>query len=151
MTTETVRRTGGCLCGAVRYETTSESFKILNCHCTSCRKHTGAPMVTLACFKVDQVVFTGETRKIYSSSPGVGRAFCGSCGTPLTWESDDGDLGPVLELHVSTFDDPEAIRPILHTFDAERISWFEVDDALPRYEGNSITSRLLRHGPATDR
>lgn len=148
MSGDTDKKTGGCLCGAVRYKTRGESFKILNCHCTSCRKHTGAPMVTLAGFKADQVEFTGQPRKVYESSPGVGRAFCGSCGTPLTWEGDGGDLEPVFEIHISTFDEPDDMRPILHSFDAERISWFDVADNLPRYEGMSIVSPILRHGPA---
>ena len=107
-------------------------------------------MVTLAGFKADQVAFSGEARKIYESSPGVGRAFCGSCGTSLTWEGDGGDLGPVVELHISTFDDPNALRPILHSFDTERIPWFDVADDLPRYAGMSMNSPVLRHGPATD-
>ncbi len=85
------KMTGGCLCGAVRYETTGESFKVIHCHCQSCRKHNSAPVVTLAGFKADQVRFSGDERKIYESSPGVGRAFCGKCGTPLTWEGDGGE------------------------------------------------------------
>ncbi|MEM7224964.1 MAG: GFA family protein [Pseudomonadota bacterium] len=141
--------TGGCLCGAVRFETLGESFKVLHCHCRSCRKHSGGPVVTLAGFTADQVTFSGEARKIYESSPGVGRAFCGACGTPITWEGDDGDLGPIVELHISTFDTPEALQPILHAFDAERIPWFEIADALPRYQGRSQKSPLLRHGPET--
>ncbi len=142
--------TGGCLCGAVRYETTGESFKVLHCHCQSCRKHNGAPVVTLAGFKADQVKFSGDERKIYESSPGVGRAFCGKCGTPLTWEGDGGDLGPIVELHISTFNNPAALKPSVHSFDSERIPWFEVADNLPRYEGLSDMSPLLRHGPVSD-
>ncbi len=144
------RLTGGCLCGAVRYETTGKSFKVLHCHCQSCRKHNGGPVVTLAGFKADQVEFSGDERKIYESSPGVGRAFCGKCGTPLTWEGDGGDRGPILEFHISTFDNPEVLLPTLHAFDAERIAWFEVADKLPRYEGRSEKSPLLRHGPAIE-
>ena len=41
---------GGCLCGAVRYETRGESFSVAHCHCHSCRKHNGGPLVTLAGF-----------------------------------------------------------------------------------------------------
>lgn len=148
---ETLPVTGGCLCGAVRYETTGESYKILNCHCQSCRGHTGAPMATLAVFKVDQVKFSGDERKIYESSPGVGRAFCAKCGTSLTWESRLGGLGPVCALHVSTSDNPDALQPIAHTFYSERISWFDVADNLPRYEGMSMNSSLLRHGPAMEK
>ena len=124
------------------------SFKVLHCHCSSCRKHTGAPVVTLAGFKVDQVRFSGDQRNLYESSPGVGRAFCGKCGTPLTWEGDGGDLGPIIEIHISTFDDPDALQPTLHSFESERIAWFDVADDLPRYEGFSEKSRMVRHGSA---
>ena len=139
----------GCLCGAVRYETTGESFKVIHCHCQSCRKHNGAPVVTLAGFKADQVTFSGDERRIYESSPGVGRAFCGKCGTPLTWEGDGGDRGPIVEFHISTFDTPEVLVPTVHSFYPERILWMDIADNLPRYEGFSGKSPLLRHGPAS--
>ena len=141
--------TGGCLCGSVRFEATGESFGVIHCHCRSCRKHNGAAVVTLAGFKADQVKFSGDARKIYPSSPGVGRAFCGACGTPLTWEGDFGDLGSILEFHISTFDNPEVLVPTAHAFVSERISWFDVADNLPRYEGFSGDSPLLHHGPAS--
>ena len=143
--------TGGCMCGAVRYEVTGEPFLVSHCHCLSCRKHNGAPVVTLAGFTKEQVSFEGEERGIYESSPGVGRAFCGKCGTPLTWEGDGGEeLGLIVELHLSTFDDPEALVPSGHAFYPERISWFEVADSLPRYEGFVDESPLLRHGTVSD-
>jgi hypothetical protein len=139
---------GGCMCGAVRYETTGESVRVINCHCRSCRKHTGAPAATLAVYKVDQVEFSGDERKVYTSSPGVGRAFCAKCGTPLTWETVFRDLGPLCSLHISTFDNPDALMPTAHSFYSERISWFDIADNLPRYEGFVKDGSLLCHGPA---
>jgi len=143
------KRTGGCMCGAVRYESTGEPFAVNHCHCRSCRKHNGAPVVTLAGFKADQVAFSGDERKIYASSPGVGRAFCGKCGTPLTWEGDGGDLGAIFEMHISSFDDPEVLVPTAHAFYPERIPWFDIADNLPRYKGFADDSAPLRHGPVT--
>ncbi len=142
--------TGGCMCGAVRYEVKGESFGVNHCHCHSCRKHNGAAVVTLAGYKADQVSFSGDERKIYESSPGVGRAFCGKCGTPLTWEGDGGELEFIFEFHISTFDEPDRLVPTGHAFDAERIAWFDVADNLPRYEGFPEASPVLRHGPAKD-
>lgn len=142
-------RTGGCMCGAVRYEVAGEAFLINHCHCQSCRKHNGAAVVTLAGFTADQVSFSGEERKIHESSPGVGRAFCGTCGTPLTWEGDGGALGPIVEFHISTFDNPNDMVPTAHSFEAERISWFDVADGLPRYEGFVDDEPPLRHGPVS--
>ena len=60
-----VKMAGGCMCGAVRFETAGESFGVVHCHCRSCRKHNGAPVVTLAGYREDQVMFTE-----------IGRASC---------------------------------------------------------------------------
>lgn len=140
--------TGGCMCGAVRYEAGGEPFQVALCHCESCRRHNGAPVAALAGYLAGQVRFEGEERGLYASSPGVGRGFCRKCGTPLTWEGDGGEeLGMIVELHLSTLDDPEALVPTGHAFYPERISWFDVADSLPRYEGYSEMSTLLRHGP----
>ena len=136
------------MCGAVRYETTGEPSRVLHCHCQSCRRHTGAPAATLAVFKENQIEFSGEERKIYQSAPNVGRAFCGECGTSLSWETVFGDEGALCALHISTFDNPEALVPTGHSFYADRISWFDIADDLPRYEGFVVGGKLLRHGPA---
>lgn len=144
------KATGGCLCGAVRFEAVGAPFSVIHCHCLSCRRHTGAPVVTLAGFKQAQVRFTQGERRIYASSPGVGRAFCPDCGTPLTWEGNGAEHGPVIELHISTFDDPAAFVPELHLHHGERIAWFDVADALPRYRGWDRGDAPYRHGPAGD-
>lgn len=103
--------------------------------------------MTLAGFKADQVVFSGAERKIYESSAGANRAFCANCGTPITWEGDGVDLGPICEIHISTFDNPDALEPTGHAFYLERISWFDVADRLPRFEGFAEYDAPLRHGP----
>lgn len=142
------KMSGGCLCGNVRYETTAEPLEVNHCHCLSCRKHNGAPVATLAGFKKDQLTWHGKERTVYESSKGVGRAFCSNCGTPLTWEGDAGEeLGSIYEVHVSTFDDPELLVPTSHVFEAERISWFDIVDDLPRYAG-AEESTLSHYGPA---
>ncbi len=135
MTEEQGKFTGGCMCGAVRYEASGDPISVIFCHCESCRKHTGAPVVALAGFKLEQVRFTLGERATYESTPGVQRGFCGRCGTPLTWEGDGDELGPLIEIHVGTTDDPNKLAPQLHVHYAERIPWFEVSDALPRYHG----------------
>jgi hypothetical protein len=145
-----VKMAGGCMCGAVRYETKGDSFGVGHCHCHSCRKHNGAVVVTLAGFKVDQVRFSGDKRKVFAASPDVGRAFCGNCGTPLTWEADGGDLGPIIEIHISTFDNPDILVPTSHAFYGERVPWLDIVDNLPRYEGLPDESPVIRHGPVSE-
>lgn len=146
----TVTRTGRCMCGAIRFEARDAPFDVTHCHCHSCRKHNGAAVVTLAGYRVEQITFSGADRRHYNSSPGVRRGFCGDCGTPLTWEGDGGDLGPIIEFHISTFDEPDSLVPTAHAFEPERIAWMEVADDLPRYEGFPGEGTPLRHGPKSD-
>ena len=148
MTGTSDKATGGCMCGAVRFEATGAPLSTNYCHCTSCRKHTGAPVVTLVGYKIDQVKFTKGERKIYESSPGVGRAFCGQCGTPVTWEGDGGEFGPLVELLISTFDDPNAFAPQGHLRHADRLPWFDTTDNLPRYRAWDDEDPYLKQ-PAT--
>ena len=105
------------------------------CHCASCRRHTGAPVVAWVAYESHQVRYSKGKRKIYNSSPGVERAFCGECGTPLTWEGESRRFAGKLitEFHISTLDDPLTYVPDRHWFDSERLAWFDIADSLPRY------------------
>ena len=116
--TSDVKATGGCMCGSVRYEAVGEPKFILNCHCLSCRRHTGAPVVTFVAFSSEQVRFVKGSRKFYKSSPGVNRAFCGQCGTPLTWEAPSPRIPglEIIEFHISTLDHPDDYHPDRHFF-----------------------------------
>ena len=145
-------RAGGCMCGAVRYEVRGAPFWVGHCHCESCRKHTGAPLVTFVAFREEQVTFSKGARRIYESSPGVGRAFCGNCGTPLTWEGQGRQegLGMIYEFHISTLDAPDEVRPENHVFYPERISWFDVADHLPRHRGMYYKTGVEQYGPTAD-
>ncbi len=106
-------------------------------------------MVTFVGFKKDQVAFTKGERQIYNSSPGVGRAFCRQCGTPLTWEGESNlpERGEILEFYISTLDDPNAFMPTNHVWYSEKIAWFDVADDLPRYRGFDFNGDLCRKGP----
>ena len=104
---------GGCGCGAIRYEATGEPFWVGHCHCQSCRNYTGAPMVT----------FLKSSRQLYTSSSNVGRGFCNQSGTPLSWEGSSSlpERGEIVELYISTFDDPERFKPANHLWYDEKI------------------------------
>lgn len=128
--------TGGCLCGAVRYETTMKPFKVAFCHCASCRKATAAPLLAILLFDDGGVRFTRGAPKRYESSPGVFRGHCTVCGTPLSWEGVWHDK-PIIEVFAGSLDDPEACAPDRHAFVDEKLSWLHVNDDLPHYSGTS--------------
>ena len=133
--------TGGCLCGAVRYEASGQPVYIPYCYYKSCRRATGAPVVVRVVFPRENVGFTKGERKVYQSSPGVQRAFCAQCGTPLTWEGKWGGITRI-EIYISTLDDPEAFVPDRHTFLDQGIGWFRISDDLPRHRGSSTEIEL---------
>lgn len=101
--------TGGCLCGAVRFELSEAPFQVAVCHCNSCRKHTGAPAAVYADCKRETVQFTRNTMTLYGSSPGVYRGFCARCGSTLAFESDKKP--DEIHIHIGAFDEPGAFPP----------------------------------------
>ena len=122
---------GGCLCGAVRYRIDSPPLWTGYCHCTSCRRSTGAPVTMFVGASTDSVTFTAGERAHFASSPGVQRGFCAQCGTPLTYEGER--FAGEIHFYVSTFDEPQALRPRFHVYYEERLEWLEISDSLPRH------------------
>ncbi|MBT5496281.1 MAG: GFA family protein [Alphaproteobacteria bacterium] len=124
-------RSGGCLCGGVRYDAAGDPLWVAHCHCTSCRKASGAPMVTWAGYKPSAVEWTKTDPKDFSSSEGVLRRFCPNCGTPLTYESTRWP--DELHILVATLDDPESLTPKGHVYWSEHLAWLEIGDDLPKF------------------
>jgi len=76
-------RTGGCLCGAVRFEARLEGTDLGACHCGMCRRWSGAATVSLP-VKADAMRIDGEDAvRAYRSSDWAERCFCGICGSSL--------------------------------------------------------------------
>lgn len=122
--------TGGCLCGAVRFEAKGPPKWTGYCHCRSCRRHTGAPVSAYAGFAKDHLMFTSGRPSRFASSPGVLRGFCAQCGSTLTYE---GDRWPdEIHVHVGAFDSPESFPPQEEAFAEERLSWLNLSPASPQ-------------------
>ena len=127
---ETVLTTGGCLCGAVRYETTATPVGACHCHCEQCRRHTGAVFASAVGFSAEEISWTNEQPSMYRSSENCGRLFCSRCGSALAQQwLDIGMLWPL----IGTLDHPELVFPEFHMFTEEQIPWLKLDDGLPRH------------------
>lgn len=128
-------RTGGCLCGAVRYEVTGDLAPIQLCHCAQCRKAQGGPFganipVAAADFRLVQ----GEDAlREYRASPGKRRVFCGVCGGPLFSQRDDAPQ--TLRLRAGGLDGTAGLRIGLNAQTASAAAWWTIDDDLPAYPG----------------
>ena len=136
--------TGGCLCGAVRYETTAAPLWTFYCHCESCRRHSGAPVVMFVGFPIDEVHWPGDERDLYETSPGVFRGFCRKCGSSITYERVSGGK-EMFEVHIGTLDAPDDFPPKKHWYHNERISWFDTTDHEVRLDADG---KPYRYDPA---
>lgn len=125
--------TGGCLCGAVRYEADGPSSHPTLCHCESCRRASGASPVAWVTFGRDRFRFTKGEPSSYASSPEVTRRFCPTCGTALTYER--SDLPDETDVTVATLDDPTSASPADHTWYGERLPWTDDTPRLRKYTG----------------
>ena len=80
-------KTGGCLCGQVRYEAMTAPLMSGVCHCKNCQKQAGTAFSTLAAFQKADVDFVGELKLYQDSDTDTGntvnRYFCGQCGSPI--------------------------------------------------------------------
>ncbi|MBM3540868.1 MAG: GFA family protein [Alphaproteobacteria bacterium] len=122
--------TGGCLCGAVRFRTTGPLGPVSHCHCTMCRKASGAPVVTFTRVGMSEFAFTKGKPKEYRSSKGGRRGFCAKCGSQLCfmYDAKPDSIG----LNVGCFDEPERLKPVRHIYSETMIPWLHMDDGLPR-------------------
>ena len=124
--------TGGCHCGAIRYQAEGEVLTHALCHCTDCRRH-GAPMVGWTMYALDAVKVTRGDPKVYASSEHGRRHFCPNCGTGLFYTNANVMPG-IIDIQSATYDDPDAIPPMAHIQVAERIRWMERAHELPVFE-----------------
>lgn len=124
---------GGCHCGAVRYEVQGEALTHALCHCTDCRKCAGAPMVAWTMYPIDAVKVTKGEPKIYHSSENGRRHFCADCGTGVFYIN-AVVLPGIIDIQSATYDNPDAVAPQAHIQVAERITWMEQAHGLPTFE-----------------
>ena len=125
--------TGGCHCGALRYEIEGAPLVRALCHCTDCRRSSGAPMVAWTMYPRAAVKVTRGEAKIYNSSEHGRRHFCPTCGTGLFY-TNDTMLPGIIDVKSVTYDDPDAVAPTAHIQVAERIKWMEHAHELPSFE-----------------
>ena len=124
---------GGCLCGAVRYRFDAEPTGAGYCHCSMCRKSSGAPVIAAASVPRDSLVILRgeESLRRYRSSAAVTRIFCTTCGGQLFF--DIPDEPETIDFWIGSLDDPDAVPPTFHIYVADSVRWLDIHDDLPKY------------------
>lgn len=123
--------TGRCHCGAISYSAEGEPEHHALCHCSDCRRWSGAPMAGWIAFRADAVRIEGEPVS-YQSSEYAQREFCGKCGTGLFYRNEQV-LPGLIDIQSGTLDDAAGNAPGAQIQLAERLPWMEGIDSLPGF------------------
>ncbi len=126
--------TGGCACGAIRYECSAEPVFSFNCHCLECQRVGGSAFTSLMIVpKADFRLVKGEP-KYYASPADSGfflqRGFCPECGSPVVATEDHRPL--LVLVHAGSMDDPSRFEPAADIFAPRAQPWDRMDPELPK-------------------
>jgi len=132
---------GGCLCGAVRYRFRDPLPGVAMCHCTMCRRQSGATAVPWVTLNENNIEFTKGKPTTFKSTKKGERGFCGTCGTPLTFTHEDWP-GEV-DITVGSLDRPEDFPATHHIWTTTRLTWVH-DDGLPSYPEGTPKDETIR-------
>jgi hypothetical protein len=125
-----VIRTGGCLCGDVRYRVRGEPAHVGRCHCTDCRKESGSAFSVYAQWPVEAFELSSGEIASYD-----GRGFCRRCGSRLLNPPDPGDTH--IEIRIGSLDDaPFGLRPEAEIWVKRREEWIPPVDGASQHDEN---------------
>ena len=125
--------TGGCYCGAVRYESTGKPLIFAYCHCPDCRKFSGSAFSAVLAVEAGGFrVVDGEANLVpFPTSPGKIRYFCKTCGCHLFARAEQRP-GMVI-LRAGTLDDDPQVKPQCHVWAGAKAPWDNICDDLTQY------------------
>jgi hypothetical protein len=129
-----MRITGGCLCGAIRFEGESVPQFQVACYCSHCRRTSGAGHSAMMGFADGAIQITPGAQEFASradSGNDTVRAFCPTCGSGIY--SRTAGMPHLIFLRASTLDDPSLFSPQLAVWTARAPAWDAVPTHLPAY------------------
>ena len=132
----TVKFTGSCLCGSVRYRSTVDPIGGGHCYCLDCRKSSGTAHCSHLVVPKGGFEVTGEVR--FFDAPTdlgnmVSRGFCPTCGSPVY--STNSGMPDMVFPRASSLDDPEVFQPTMTVYTKRAPSWHRPNPDLPGFEG----------------
>jgi hypothetical protein len=127
--------TGGCACGAVRYEISGAPVFSGNCYCRDCQRSSGTAMASILGVPKGTVkILQGEARYFEltaDSGNKISRGFCPTCGTPLF--SLLAGMPDMMGIKASSLDDPSRFSPAMNLFTSSAPAWAPLTENLPNF------------------
>ena len=134
-------QTGGCLCGAVRYEITAPPLATYTCHCTACQRITGSAFSSAIVVAAEACRFAGgdETRPFQRATDGgrtSTRWVCAGCGVWMCGGPRPGTAAPgaLVAVRAGTLDDTSWLRPRVHFWTRSAQPWVALPEGDVRFE-----------------
>ncbi|WP_299353893.1 GFA family protein [uncultured Shimia sp.] len=122
--------TGRCYCGAVSLRSEHPPRTVAYCHCSDCKRWTGAPVAAFAAFLADDLHFCPDQGAGRSHAAGVTRWNCKSCGSPLQAAFDY--LPDQVYVPLGLIDQADDLPPQLHCHSNSCYSWLSISDEADR-------------------
>ncbi|MBX3480405.1 MAG: GFA family protein [Caulobacter sp.] len=127
--------TGGCLCGAVRYQAAAEPQMVGDCYCVDCRRSSGTTHCTHAVFVAEAVKVSGAVSRYERAADSgnlVTRAFCPRCGSAVY--STNAAMPGMIFIRASSLDDLEAVAPGMTVYASRAPSWARLNTDGPVFQ-----------------
>ena len=127
--------TGGCVCGAVRYQSDVEPVLMVRCHCRDCQRTTGGPYVPAVVFPMVAFRFTEGAVQHFATPSDKGghnlRGFCLRCGSRISG-AEDPQRG-IIGVLASSLDDPTLFVPKFDMYVEDAQPWDVIDPAVKKF------------------
>ena len=127
------KRTGGCLCGGVRFRVTGPLRSVVYCHCSQCRRTSGHFVAATAVAKDALTVVADESLEWFASSEFASRGFCNRCGSSLFWQSESRNYVGIM---AGTLDKPTRLKAANHIYVKDKGDYYDLPDDLPKAPGH---------------
>ena len=125
-----VEASGGCLCGAVRYQVDGPLRPVVCCHCEQCRKSSGHYVAASACGSEHLQIDGDESLSWFRSSDTAQRGFCSKCGSSLFWRPDHGRYVSIM---AGTLARPTGLATACHIYVDMVSDYYSIADGLPQH------------------
>jgi len=124
---------GGCACGAVRYEIAAQPVRAFQCQCKDCQRDTGGGHASVLVFPRAALQIAGPVREISRQADSGARktkGFCVNCGAPLYNKPEEKP--EFIGIYVGSLDDASGFRPEIVLFCSRGYAWDRLDPDLPK-------------------
>jgi hypothetical protein len=128
--------TGGCSCGAIRYECTGKPIVSFNCHCRECQHFTGSGYIASTLFPISTFKITQgavkEYRTVGENGSEAYRGFCHNCGSPVATRL--ARMPQVIGIPAGSMDNPSIHKPTTDFFVRDAQPWDIMDPKLMKFD-----------------